>query len=266
MLRCAEGAARHVTPLRATEAGRALASLLSGAAVPVMLERSFRLTAAGVEQGRFLLSVPVRAAPRGLLDGLAALGLPARGLAAARLALEDAVFLHLGLEEGPLLKLYLERPDGLAADGGAGPPLHRAWKWQPGEDRLATDRYVLVPPGEAAERLALVPALLQPALRAALALLEARPGWLFMLDVLGEGPRRSLDIRTYDFERSVGDLWAPVTAAATALGTPPAALAAALALHRDDALGHLAWGIGRGGQPFLTVYAGAEACDPALLA
>ncbi len=265
MLRCAEGASRNLAPLRACANGAALATLMAGCSAPVLLERSFRLAAGAVAHDRFLLSVPLRAAPEGLLPALGRLGLPDAARLAAEAAWAEARFLHLGLDGNDQLKLYLEAPEGLVASGDAGALLHRAWKWRPASGELAEDRYVLVPPDQARERLALVPTLLQPALQGALAALQARPGWLFMLDVLGPRGRRSLDIRCYDFERDVGALAAPLALAAAVLAVPAAALDAALAQHRDEQLGHLAFGVGHGGAPFLTVYAGAERCDPAVL-
>ncbi len=265
MLRSTDGAARHLAPLRASVAGTALATLLRTATEPLRLERSFRLTASGLAHDRFLLSMPAGAAPPGLMAGLAALGLPASAQAAAMAAWPRAAFVHLGMD-GDVLKLYLERAPGLAMDGGAGPPLYRAWKWQPATGALAEDRYQQVPPEQVSTRLAAVPAPLQPALRAMLAVLGAKPGWLFALDVLGQDQRRSLDLRCYDFGRCVGDIATPLTLAAAVLGTPPAALNAALGVHRHDALGHVALGLGRGGTLFLSVYAGAEPVDPAALA
>jgi hypothetical protein len=199
------------------------------------------------------------------LKALGRLGLPEVARLAAEAAWSDARFLHLGLEGDGQLKLYLEAPERLVAPGHAGVPLHRAWKWRPASGELAEDHYTLVSPDQALERLARVPALLQPALQGALTALRARPGWLFMLDVLGPHGRRSLDIRCYDFEREVGALAAPLALAAAALAVPAAALDLALAKHHDEQLGHLAFGIGHGGAPFLTVYAGAERCDPAVL-
>ncbi len=266
MLRCAEGPLRHLAPLRATSAGAALAGLMAGCSAPVMLERSFRLSAAGLAGDRFLLSVAATAAPDGLLPALVALGLPAAALESARAALPGAAKLHLGLqaepERGPVLKLYLERPDGFAPDGSAGPPLHRAWKWRPATGEVAMDRYMLVPPHQARERLMLVPAPLQTGLWAALAALAAKPGWLFMLDVLGAGARRSLDIRCYDFNRSIGDLAGPIASLAEALGCATATLAE----HHGERLGHLAFGLEGDGGLFVTVYAGGEQCDAAMLA
>ncbi len=262
MSRCAEAATRHLAPLRATPAGRALAELMAGSAAPVLLERSFRLSAAGLADGRFLLSVAATAAPPELLPALAALGLPEAPRESIRAALPGAAMLHLGIEAGDVLKAYVERPDGFAPDGGAGPPLHRAWKWRPGSDAVAMDRYMLVPPHQARERLMQVPAPLQPALWAAMAALEAKPGWLFLLDVLGAGTRRSLDIRCYDFERSIGDLAGAIGTAALALGCDTAGLGP----HLAEQLGHLAFGSDATGGLFLTVYAGAERCDPGMLA
>jgi hypothetical protein len=209
--------------------------------------------------------VPARAAPAGLAALLAGWGMPAEALAAAEAGLPRAAFLHLGIEGAARMKLYLERPDGLAPDGSAGPPLHRAWKWRPADGACAEDTYSLVPPGEAAARLAALPAPLRPSVLALLDALGARPGALFLLDVLGEG-RRSLDIRCYDFDRTLGDLTAPLLAAAAALGVPAATLEAALARHGAEVLGHVACGTGRDGQPFLTLYVGAEACPPEALA
>ncbi len=260
--RCGEATTRHLAPLRSTAAGAALADLMAGCPAPVLLERSFRLSPTGLADDRFLLSVVAEAAPAGLLPALVALGLPEAPREGIRAALPRAAMLHLGIEAGEVLKLYVERSDGFAADGSAGPPLHQAWKWRPGTGAVAMDRYMLVPPHEARERLMLVPAPLQAALQATLVVLGAKPGWLFMLDVLGAGARRSLDIRCYDFERSIGDLAGPIRNAALAVGCDTARLAP----HLDERLGHLAFGCDAAGSLFLTVYAGAERCDPAMLA
>lgn len=265
MLRCADGATRHLEALRGSAAGRALAGLLAGAAAPVMLERSFRLSAGGVAGQRFLLSVPVAGAPGGVLAGLAALGLPAAALAEAAALLPQAGHLHLGLEgDGaePLLKLYLE---ARLRDAEAGAPLHTAWKWR-ADGALAKDRYLMLPPARVPALLAVLPVVLHPALSAILAALPAQPADCFALEVLGEDGRRSLDLRCYEFDRAVGDIAAPLAQAAGVLGVPAAVLTPVLARHRDDALGHVAAGLARDGQPFLTVYAGAERLDAAALA
>ena len=256
MSRCAEVAIRHLAALRSSAAGCTLAGLLAASAAPVMMERSFRLSAGALAADRFLLSVPAAGAPDGVLSGLAALGLPAAAAVEATALLPQAAHLHLGLEAdgpAPLFKLYLEAALQAAK---AGDPLHTAWKWRK-DGALARDRYMLLQPTRVAALLADLPTALQPFLRAVLATLPAQPSACFALEVVGEDDRRSLDLRCYEFDSTVGDIAAPLAEAAAELGVPAAIFDQVLARHRSDVLGHVACGLGRDGRPFLTVYAGA---------
>lgn len=270
-------------PLRRTPGGARLADLVAGLGQPFGYERSVKASAGGLQTERFLISL--HRTSLGLdaaetLDRLAAkLGLPELARAEAAGLIGSADLLHLGYEDGPsgaLYKLYVEwsalsdaawqAPD----EPGAAPTLvHRAYKWR--VDGTAPPVVTLYhwprvrTPGEIEARLSIVAegwgGSGRPVLDAARKILglaqERGRGAVHYLEAREEpSPRLSYDLNLYACGLTVGEAEMLIGQGFVDLGVEPDAAATVLAERSEEALGHLAGGIGRDGKPFLTVYSG----------
>lgn len=250
----------------------------AGLGAPMLHERSLRIAAAGSGGERFLLSLAKVAIPGDATSCLAAawrdLGMPPECLAAALENLPAARHVHFGYEGGPgpaRYKAYLEFAPNVAAEPGL---LHLAFKWDPtGVAHTAVTRYLLHPPADRAGILAVVAGLndggaAHPDFAALTALIDRALGRcaaadVQVLEVVEDGGRRSYDINVSDASLTVGDVRRELEALGCAAGADAAEVAAALSARAGDRLGHVAGGVHRGGQGFITIYHGAGLWPPA---
>lgn len=260
-------------------------------------ERSLRLSPGRIQANRFLLSVGgARLAggraglPAAALQLAEALGWPPHQRPALQALFETADHLHAGFEadgERATLKLYAEYElDGLRAAQArrdAQPLLQfAALKWSPplgsfgpsGPDRHGdrgavqrSDYHAL--PGHdaqacaelAAGLLAEAPAELRQAVVHALQQGARRlpPGPLPLLRVSEPGqPRQSFDLRLYDAQMQVGELQPLLQVLGRVLDLPGPAFDALCGQMQSRHLGHLAAGLHRDGQPFVSLYFGGQ--------
>lgn len=254
-------------------------------------ERSLRLSPGRVQAHRFLLSVGgARLAggraglPAAALQLAEALGWPAHQQPALRSLFETADHLHAGFEadgEQATLKLYAEYElDGLRAAqarldgapllqfaalkwrpqagpdwrGDSGPVLRTDYHALPGHDGQACAELAQGLLGEAPDELrrAVVQALLQASRR-------LPPGPLPLLRVSEPGqPRQSFDLRLYDAQMQVGELQPLLQVLGRVLDLPGPAFDALCGQMLTRRLGHLAAGLHRDGQPFVSLYFGGQ--------
>ncbi|MEA1831389.1 tryptophan 7-halogenase [Methylobacterium durans] len=285
----ASRAATGPAALRRTPEGARLADLVAALGQPFGYERSVKASAGTLQADRFLMSLhrtSLGPEPGPVLEGLAAkLGLGPAERAEAAALIAEADLLHLGYEDGPsgpLYKLYVEwsaRTDAAWAreDEGEGEPLlvHRAYKWDPlrpgpaivtlyhwprvrGPDEIAA-RLARIGAGEAGwgEAGPRVLGVAQALLGLARASGRGAPHYLEASEA--PGPRLSYDLNLYACGLTVGAAEALLLPAFADLGIPGAEAATILAERRDEALGHVAGGVGRDGRPFLTLYSGVAA-------
>ncbi|MFC6389402.1 tryptophan 7-halogenase [Methylorubrum zatmanii] len=279
----AKSAGSGPASLRRTPAGARLADLVAGLGQPFGYERSVKASPAGLQTERFLVSLHRTGlglhAGKTLDDLAATLGLPERERAEAAGLIEGADLLHLGYEDGPagpLYKLYVEwsaRTDAAwrgQDEPGAEPILvHRAYKWIPGGTAPPVVTLYHWPrvraPEEIDARLIRLAegwggagAPLIGLARALLRLAQVRGrGAVHYLEASEEpGPRLSYDLNLYACGLSVADAEQGLGQAFVDLGIAPQAAATVLGERLGESLGHVAGGIGRDGQPFLTVYSG----------
>lgn len=253
---------------------------------PLLHERSLRIAAAGIGGDRFLVSLPLAAVPGAAAARLAAtwrdLGMPAECLAAALEMLPAARHVHFGYEGGPgpaRFKVYLELVPQVVPGGGGTPSLlHVAFKWDPaGIPPPAVTRYLLHPPADRAGVLALLAgfhggggvvggtahpdfAPLTALIDRALSRMPAAD--VQVLEVVEDGGRRSYDVNVSDALLTIGDVRQELEALGRAAGCDAAAVAAAIAARAGDRLGHVAGGVHRDGQGFVTIYHGAGPWPP----
>lgn len=239
-------------------------------------EKSFKLSAAGLQDERLILGVRSRAVdPQALVGVCRSIGMPKEYLEEFVRVLPEANTVGFGYEgngaAGGAFKVYLEFWERLRArvlrDPGNRAPaeLFLGFKWQ-GQDpkRRAIARYTCYPLLSTAAIASRMEALYagggQPSLAAARALLEAAalraPGDSFVyVEAAEEGnPRRSFDLNLYKAGLMVRGLRPVLASLAPAYGIAAAELEEMLERAGGQPLGHLSGGVGRDGQDFLTVY------------
>lgn len=262
-----------------------LLTMAAGLDCDVLHERSFKLVAGRILDQRLLVSVPLAAfghEPSTLLRKWCdALAMPALYWPAMEANLPDARYVHLGFEQagrGAVYKIYLEFPTAGQSEPipGSGvydrPLVHLAFKWDPERTsvtavahyrRLATPspelvRRVLAGYYSSAEARNPMPAFAEHVFAAALRRMS--PTELVLLEVREQGnPRRSFDLGVYDALLQVADiadwlgdeLWQHLAID----GSQGRRMLAAIETER---VGHVAGGIARDGQEFVTVYYGAR--------
>jgi len=239
-------------------------------------EKSFKLSAAGLQDERLILGVRSRALePQALAGVCRGIGMPKEYLEHFSRVLPEANTVGFGYEGdgagGGAFKVYLEFWDRLRArvlqDPGNHAPaeLFLGFKWQAGEPkRRALARYTCYPllsiAAIASRMQALYAGSGQPSLAAARALLEAAalrvPGDSFVyVEAAEEGnPRKSFDLNLYKAGLMVRGLRPVLAPLAPSYGIAPAKLEELLERAGGRPLGHLSGGVGRDGKDFLTVY------------
>ncbi|GLS43623.1 tryptophan 7-halogenase [Methylobacterium brachythecii] len=267
--------------LRRTPDGARLADLVAGLNQPFGYERSVKASPAGLQIDRFLVSLhrtSLGLEPGRVLDRLAAkLAMPEPERREAATLIDGADLLHLGHEDGPsgaLYKLYVEwsaRTDAAWRAGEGGEPLlvHRAYKWNPHGSAPPVVTLYHWPrvrePDQIAARMTSMAAgwgdVGAGVLAAGYAMLrlaqEQGTGAIHFLEACEErGPRLSYDLNLYACGLTVATAEPILGPALKGMGIPATAVTATLAERRTESLGHLAGGVGRDGQPFLTVYSG----------
>lgn len=239
--------------------------------VPLLCERSLRITASGVGGDRLLLSLAKASlgveADAAITSTCRALGMPNDCIADLRTWLPVARHVHFGFEGGPgpsRLKVYLEFPPDTASGPGL---LHLAFKWDPVNTAPpVVTRYVLQPPADRDGILRLIARLHEqrgspPGLRPLAALLDrvlARipAADVQVLEVVEDTGRRSYDVNLADAGLSIADVRPELEALGASVGAEPAAVAAALLARSSEGLGHVAGGVHRDGRGFVTIYHG----------
>lgn len=241
---------------------------------PYGYESSVKFTGDAVALHRFLVTFPTVALTLGadLVALLTQLQFPAADLPRLQHMLSAGDVIHLGFEaeaHGYLCKVYVEAaqrtrhlwaaadlPEGVAVN------VHRALKWRPTDAHCVETHYDWLPCRSAQNLIGhmqqLCDWLSEQALTELLAPVLARVPVidLQLLRVSEPGNKRqSFDLNCYDAELCVADL-EPWLMAPVMLDK----LNSLLQLRELDlgrqSLGHVAAGIARSGQPFLTVYYG----------
>lgn len=263
-----------------SEAANRLIRLVEQSNIPFGQESSFKLTAGKLIGDRLLIGIDADALPPASFFRLASeIGMPAgcRELLEPRLPSANAML--FGVEERPgssVWKVYLEFWDQVRAvvrQTGAMTPqlLHLGVKWdsaRPGTHELA--RYVCHPmlgSRQICRRIADMypPGASEAAREDALSIVrlgvKRKPeAPMLYLEVSEDGnPRRSFDINLYKTGMTVGDATGLLEQAASNLGVARGELSVQLERLADRPFGHVAGGIDRHGNEFLSVYAEVHA-------
>jgi hypothetical protein len=238
-------------------------------------EKSFKLSAAGLQDERMILGVRTRLVDAPALAGVCrGIGMPEEYLAHFERALPQANTAGFGFEgdaQGGTFKVYLEFWERLwqrvqrAPANRAPEELFLGFKWQARDPtRRALARYTchpLLPIPAIRRRLeALYEGGEQPSLTAArelLALAARRVGGdsFVYVEAAEEGnPRKSFDLNLYKARLTVGELQPALAALARGYGISIDILEGAMATAGGRTFGHLSGGLGRDGRDFLTVY------------
>jgi hypothetical protein len=245
--------------------GRALLELVSGLGVRFGRERSFRLSPGLLLKDRYLLSMSRTSlgagAARAITDICRHLGMPEEVAGEVRDLVERADFVHLGCEgtgQSQVHKVYLER----LPDRKNGPiVLHRAYKWVAGQAAVVRTRYTWHPDLSEDQILKRMEGVSGEIAGEILGLAVGRmSGPVRYMEVEEEGsPRRSFDLNLYDAGLAVEDLLPQLGCACAAFSILPSGLFGFVESIGKHRLGHVAGGLHRRGEPFLTIYHGIEA-------
>ncbi|MEZ6118266.1 MAG: hypothetical protein R3C28_17080 [Pirellulaceae bacterium] len=246
------------------------------------LERSVRISPAGIFPNRFLISLDLNAVSHPaaqLAATLERLDCPADANAECLQFLTNASHVHWGFEdqaEAIMYKVYLEfadplRPasESLQSMAGGGSLQFASWKWQFGSQKTQQTLYSLVEnrTWEAFQdqiAVELSQADDQDFSRRILRLLSslARPIQSRTVRTLRvterTSQRHSWDANLYDFEISCEPILPAIQSLATAYRWDEEIVSEWCQQIRHDQLGHIAVGVHRNQLPFLTVYHGLE--------
>lgn len=253
--------------------------LLLAKSVPLAgVEHSCKLNAQGLHSNRLMFgndrdhlsSSPLWAAHRHLR-------MPTASRAAYEQDLARATHLYLGFEGGPnslSYRIYLEFPVDLARHArdpstGAVPPalLAKGYKWDAlqGETQAAAvcthyHWHPRITLGEIAHKARELGARTEPTatlLDAVMDLARQRSNAMDWMYLEANEPglvRQSFDVNFYSAKLRLRDLAHALSTACEHFGIDKAETARWLAEAGDATLGHVSGGVGRDGQPFLTVY------------
>jgi len=266
----------HAESSAAVEHSTRLMNAVAALEVPYQHERSVRLTPGGLDGNRYLLTCDLADLGASAFDRILGVvepvGFPAALRDAVRAGIPAAACVHFGFEEqaGRIsCKLYLEQAldfEGLVR-GAADPVLlHRAWKWQPQDGSWVETRYLWHPALAAqalADRVAAVYA--DPALHGGafirrvleIALGGVAADRLMFLAVSESGnPRDSFDLNFYAAGLAVRALQRELFTLRDRFAIPPGRFQALYDQIRMRQLGHIAGGVHRNGEEFVTIYYG----------
>lgn len=245
--------------------------------IPHQYERSFRVSAHGIQANRFLLTLNVRDLPGDPAAQVLAIcdrmAMPADARVAARESFGMANCIHFGFEgdaTGLVCKLYLERavpPEearSVRASGGSA-LLHLAFKWNMGRGDWVTTRYRWYPAlrkeeiqarmqdvyGTAATSCGMAHEILE----AACARVGAERLQYLEVDEV-ENSRRSFDLNLYNAKMQVRDIQPALYRMRDHFGVRPGQFQALYDQVNGLALGHLAGGLHRRGEDFFNIYYG----------
>jgi hypothetical protein len=254
---------------------RAMFDLVQGLGAGFGLEKSLKLSEAGIAGERVILGVRAsRTTPAALLALCRALGMPESAIAQFEPALAQANTVGFGFEgdgHGGSFKVYLEFWDRLSRrlqqqPGNLDPELlFLGFKWPAGDpSRAVVARYTCHPRLSIAgivRRLGEVYPDDSPSLQAAREIVAlaasriARGNSFVYVEAAEDGnPRRSFDINFYKAGLRTSELLPALQGLAVRYSIGTAALRSALAGAAGRAFGHLSGGRGRDGRDFLTVY------------
>ncbi len=239
-----------------------------------LFERSARFDADGLEPRRALVSIPTvsltKNAATECLQICRAMRMPEHFYEVVSRMMSAAVFVHFGFEAAQDLrigKFYLQKAVSENSNQGLE---FLGFKWP---IQCAAKCVVTRYHRRTVERIeSLIPLLLQPLPASHAGILEplyervlnsfaaAMPdedplSRVRLLEVTEEGSnRRSWDLNVYDLEQNVSCLADLLPDCLRALGFPSQGLQSWLKYSKDTTLGHLAAGMSRSQQPFLTIY------------
>jgi hypothetical protein len=269
----------NAPPDPAGEQAALLLRLVADLGAPYQYERSFRLSDAGLQANRYLLTMSVRdiaADPRvRVLEICRRMGMPDAARAEAETRFDTARCVHFGFEGdggGIVCKLYLERAvpaqEAERARALSEPVLrHLAFKWPVLGGAGVVTRYLWHPSLSAAEVEARLAQIYQGAqAQASLAIAtevlrlaagKAPPERLEYLEVdEHDNPRRSFDLNVYNAELQVRDLQPLLHRMRERFDIRPGQFQALYDQIKGRALGHVAGGMHRNAREFFNVYYG----------
>lgn len=245
------------------------------------LERSARLSPGRIETRRCLLSFSVSEATShrtgdsvsgDVLQICRSMNAPAVFLQSIARFIQAAAFVHFGFEYSGAIRIgkcYLELPPPDPSQRRQSGRLQfLGFKWSLEDSSTAVvSRYKSTIVQDWSEIRSLLLAETDDSLRPILdSLLQQMQPALKkgvdtypLLDISEEGSeRRSWDLNVYDGHRSLGQIQSSLLAAAETLEIPQQDFFPWILPIAASTLGHIATGIGRNGEPFLTVYYGAQ--------
>ncbi|MGH1371328.1 MAG: hypothetical protein ACRBBW_04775 [Cellvibrionaceae bacterium] len=266
------------------QAAKAIESFAADLPGPYGYERSIKITSSGINQNRFLISFPTVALSCGVdLTGLLAqLRLPAQANVDSLLHLTDIV--HLGVEASAstcVCKLYGENAalmrrlwdeplDESNLQGSEQSSVledlvkvHRALKWELGSPLLIYSDYDWLPANDASQLLAHIKHFsgdFLPVVEALLPKVHCPISDLHLLRVSeAKQGRLSLDLNLYDSGLTVQSFIDVLQKSIpNSLASSVKAETEAFASVASEALGHIAIGVGRDKDRFLSIYFGAQ--------
>jgi tryptophan halogenase len=267
----------HASVSTGVEVSTRLINAVNALDIPYQHERSVRIAPGRMEANRYLLTCNVADLGSGplatILSIVGEVGFPGALQDKVGQWLGTAACVHFGFEERDgvaTCKLYLERAldSGQLANGSREPVmLHRAFKWQPADSGYVETHYLLYPnlDAEALSRLVAEvysrtensrgAAFVDSALAVALQRTDARR-LAFLKVTEEENPRDSCDINFYEAGFRVKDLRKSLFDLREVYGVPPGRFQALYDQIRERPLGHIAGGVHRDGEEFVTIYYG----------
>jgi hypothetical protein len=262
--------------LSAGDAARVIHQFAEALPGPYGYEASIKFVGAELFKNRFLITFPKIAVQHGAdLHGLLrSLSFPQVSSAELEKLLDEGDMLHLGFEQEAqqfLCKLYVEDARKIrelwSADATSLPSeirVHRALKWRSDGGQCIATEYDWLPCRNTEQLVLAVQSLcadvstdvLSRLLGLATADVPAEDLQLLRVSE-ANSPRKSFDLNLYDAQLQVGDI-EPLLLRFFEGGGPATLAAGVLKAVGDRLLGHIAAGVSRGGERFLTVYYGAE--------
>ncbi|BFM14260.1 hypothetical protein R50073_04430 [Maricurvus nonylphenolicus] len=260
----------------AEDAASAILKFAEALPGPYGYEASIKFIGAELFQHRFLITFPKIAMQHGAdLHGLLrSLSFPQSSFSELERLLDEGDMLHLGFEQEAqhfLCKLYVEDARKIreiwAADAASLPKqvrVHRALKWRSDSEQCIATEYDWLPCCSTDQLISCIQSLCEGVSASVLrqlldvAAVEAPLEDLQLLRVSEpNSPRQSFDLNLYDAQLRVASVETLLPQLFES-GVPGLLSMEALNPIRDRLMGHIAAGVSRSGERFLTVYYGAE--------